>query len=199
MENLIATLSVFTQTPEILFFVLFLCMLFAGEPVILGIAFYTATTHFLPFWNIALLAFISSIVCELFWFVVGRTKIIESLNKKKFLSSFYSDLEHFSNTIKLSSPLRLLFSSRLISGLTIIVIIFLSRKDLTIRTFIWYSILVNSFWTPIVVGIGFAAGRGYSVALTTFEGVRVLSWIGLLVLILMYIAYKKRLLFYPKD
>lgn len=194
-----AALSVFTQTPEILFFVLFLCMLFAGEPVILGIAFYAATTHFLPFWNIALLAFISSIVCELFWFVVGRTKIIESLNKKKFLSSFYSDLEHFSNTIKLSSPLRLLFSSRLISGLTIIVIIFLSKKDLTIRTFVWYSILVNSFWTPLVVGVGFAAGRGYNVALTTFEGARVLSWIGLLVLILMYTAYKNRLLFYPKE
>lgn len=189
MEFLAGYLALLEQNSLMLFILTFVSLLFLGEPAVLGFAFFSATTNIFSFIELLTLVYISALIAESFWFFVGRVST-KSIQRSIRLATVRSDFSIFIKKIGLNKPFRLLFYSRLFSGLSILVIIFLGRSNITLRTFILYSLIVNAFWSPVIVTIGFAAGKGYPHLLTIFEDIRTFFVIILLIAFLGYYGFK---------
>lgn len=190
MNFIVEYLQTLTSEPLLLLLVAFILMLFVGEPVVLGVAFLTATTDLFPFLEILLIAFFTSVIGECFWFFLGQHTRFTHLSKTKSFSSLTQNAKTFTRKIGLGHPFRLLFYSRLISGLTIAVIMYVGEKGLPFKTFLRYIIITDLFWTTLVVTIGYLAGKGYGFLLTGFEELRLVVIIGLLVFLCVYLVYR---------
>ena len=191
MEFISGYISTLTHDPVTLFVTTFVCMLFMGEPIVLGFAFITATSGIFNFSEVLVLAYITAIIGELFWFSIGRFGTSDTLTRTSLISEKSTDFNTLINTFGLYKPIRLLFYSRLISGVAILVIIFLGRRGMSFYTFIRYSFIVNAFWTPIVVFVGYSAGKGYTLALTIFQDVRTVFLVAFVVFALVYFGYTR--------
>ncbi len=189
MEFINEYISTLANDPVALFVTTFVCMLFMGEPVVLGFAFIAATSGVFSFIEVLILAYITAIVGELFWFYIGRLGISDTMKHAWFTSERSSDLNTFINKLGLHKPIRLLFYSRFISGIAILVIIFLGRRGISPYAFIRYSFVVNAFWTPVVVFTGYTAGKGYELSLIIFEDIRTAFFIAFMILALSYFGY----------
>ncbi len=190
MESVNALLVSVLQDPMQFYFVGFVTMLFAGEPIVLIVAFLSATVGTLNFHDVLIIAYISAIIGEIFWFLVGRTRFLARFQNIPGVSTVSTDLKKMIQVSHLNTPVRLLFVTRLFTGLTIATILYLGRSELSAARFIRSILLVNLFWTPLVVGIGYGAGKGYTIATTLYEGVHFSTEIGLILLLICYAAYR---------
>ena len=146
-SKLVSILESLTTNPEVFFFLSFIFLLFAGEPIVLGFTFITTTLGMINVWWIFIFAFISAIIAEIFWFLLARNKLFTKYKLNKLFPTLTKDMVHITKKSGLASPFRLLFFSRFISGAAILVIIILSQKGMTLSRFISYSLLVNLFWS----------------------------------------------------
>lgn len=193
MELLVSFLQIQNESSVIFFLTTFMLMLFAGEPAVLAIALFAAVADTLSVTELMITAYITALSGELFWFFVGRSPSINSVAQKPYLRIFRANLDLSLKKIQLDHPLHLLISTRIFTGIAIPMIIHLSQNGLSLKKFILYSLVVNAIWTPITVGVGYAAGKGYETALNIFEGVRSASMTLLVLLIGMYIGYRSLL------
>lgn len=189
MEELLYTIATSGQSYTLIALI-FVLMFFVGEPVVLILAFLAATYNILTFTTIILITFLSAVAGELFWWYAGRTPLVRRIAETTILSKIANNIPRSLRTISEKSPLRLLLTARLFTGVTIAAILYLSQKKISTIQFIGYSIVVNAFWTPIVVSLGFAAGKGHKVALDTYQAVEYSLSIGLVILIVLYIIFK---------
>ncbi len=164
---------------------LFVLFLFFGEPIIIAAAFFMSSHQHQDWLTLGVLAFVSAIIAELFWFYSGRIPYLRSF----FLNKKMTTIKTFIEKIHLHKPLPLLFVTRLFTGLTIFAIIHLSTQGLSVRKFIVYSIIVNAFWTPLVVTIGYTAGLGYTYALNILNDVHRVSMLVLATALTVYLIY----------
>lgn len=166
--------------------ILFILFLFLGEPLIIAAAFFLSSHNYDNWLLLGGLAFISAIIAEFFWFYMGRIPSIKSF----FLTKGALTIESFIKKIHLHKPLPLLFFTRLFTGLTIIAIVYLSSQKIPIKKFAFCSIVVNAFWTPIVVAIGYMAGLGYTYALNILNDIHLVSAVFLVCILIFYLAYR---------
>jgi membrane protein DedA with SNARE-associated domain len=189
-SQLVAILESLTVNSEAFFFLSFIFLLFAGEPIVLGFTFITTTLGMISVWQIFIFAFVAAILAELFWFLLARTKLFKKYKLSSLFPTLAKDMNYLSHKSGLSSPLKLLFFSRFISGAAILVIIVLSQKDLPLRKFLFYSLLVNLFWSALIVTLGYYAALGYNEILKTFAGIANVIEISLAVLLTTYLIYR---------
>ncbi len=175
--------------PTLLILVGFVFMLFLGEPAVLAISFILATIQSFSIVSIIACAYGSAIIGEVFWFLLARSSLFDSLKMKSTLPIFSPAQEEKIQRFRFTRPLELMFWTRMFSGLTIFAIIYISRKGLSGKRFVLYSLLVNAFWTPLVVGIGYWAGKGHQQILATYTHIHYSLEIGLVVVLLIYILY----------
>lgn len=187
IETYLLTLS---QEPLLFFSIAFIVMLFAGEPFVLVLSFLVARTNIAPIYYLILMVYLTAIVGELFWFYIAKVNIFNKIKKPKFISRASNELKDL-NFSKLRHPLVMLALARVVTALTIVVIIYLSKKKLALKKFILYSMTVNVVWTTLIVGVGYSAGHGYTYALTVFQNTRIVALVSLVSFVLLYIFYKK--------
>lgn len=179
-------LETLSSNPTQLGIVLFILLLFLGEPLVLAVAFFASSHDYLDLQVVVVLTLISAIIAETFWFFIGRNQRVRSL----FLNQHVQTVETLMQKVHLNKPLPLLFSTRLFTGLTIVAIIYLSSKGISFKRFLLFSTIVNTFWTPIVVLTGYSAGLGFNYALNLFNDIHLVSSIFLLAVLALYILYR---------
>jgi len=175
--------------PVLLTAVIFLLMLFLGEPIVLMLGFITATTGIINIYFIAGLAFLSAVVGEMFWFTTARLKQFSFLEQKLKRSSFNTHFHRLLKVTHITTPLRILLTTRVFTGLTIAAIIYLSHTGVTKLRFLSYSFLVNLFWTPIILGVGYAAGTGYDWILNVYQDTHITLVFAIVISLAIYITY----------
>lgn len=183
-------MNVFSQDPFIFFTISFFALLFLGEPAILSIALLSSTQQFITPLSLIVLALITAVIAELFWFLLGRYTASFTLGNISRFTEGYVTLRSLIKKLHVDKPMPLLFVTRPFTGLTIVAIIYLARTGLSTRKFALYSLLVNAFWTPIVVGIGVATGNGYARFLALFDGIYMKISITILFIIVIMFMYK---------
>lgn len=189
-SQLVTILESLTANTELFFLLSFIFLLFAGEPIVLGFTFITTTLEMISVWNIFMFAFITAVLAELFWFFLARTKIFQKYKLGEIFPTLAKDMNYISHKSGIDSPLKLLFFSRFISGAAILVIIILSQKGIAVRKFFYYSIIVNLFWSTLIVTLGYYAALGYHEILMAFAGFAHVIEISLAVLLTIYLLYR---------
>lgn len=189
--DIILTFAEQTLADPLLFWSLsFVALLFFGEPIILSIALISATTHFISPSILIGLAILSAIIAEYFWFAIGKVAFSKPFVRKRFFEHGIEELTLLRKKLHVAHPLALLFVTRPFTGLTIVAILLLGREGVRTGRFLLYSCIVNIFWTPVVVGIGYTAGMGYTWAVTLFETVHVGLGTLLVIVLIVFIGYK---------
>ncbi len=167
----------------------FLVCLLGGEPAVLLFAFLSAQGIISPF-EVVAIGLVTALIGELFWFLFARTRFFNFLNswffEKEKENRLFSRIE---KTIA-KSPFKTFFLARFISGITILCIIYLSKKRLQLKTFVWYCLGVNFFWAPIVTLVGWSSGKGFTLVLETFKNIQVALNITAACIILGYFLHK---------
>ena len=176
--------------PVLFFSIAFVALLFFGEPVILSIALLSATTPFITPEALIVLAITTAVVAECFWFFVSTSFFAKRALKKNAVAKGFHELQFLREKFNVRHPLALLFVTRPFTGLTVIAIILLGKEGVPWGRFVLYSTIVNVFWTPIVIGIGYATGKGYTWALTLFEGIHFGLGTILVLLVIVFFVYK---------
>lgn len=187
MDYLVASLSLLTTEPILFYSVLFLSFLFFGEPIVLSISLLASTTNLFSLSTLLIFAFVSALVAETFWFYVGRFESV----RKIFLTKNALKIEGLIIKFHINKPLVLLFTTRMFTGLTIAAIIYLGTKKISFRYFLLYSFIVNAFWTPVVVLIGYLTGHGYNYALTIFNNIHIAAGIVITTLLIIYLIFRR--------
>ncbi len=190
MDSLAAYILSLGLSPLALFATSFGIVFFLGEPAVLSLAFLSAASAVLPLWQVMVIGYATSILGEGFWFLIARSPWADMIGKKHSESVTGSDFKRYIAKLERGNPLRLLFGVRFIAGLSIVVVVYLSRQGLSFKRFLLYCIIINAFWTPIFALIGYAAGEGYSLLLATFDDIRLAIEIGLCALIAAYVCYR---------
>lgn len=171
--------------PLLLYFLASAAFLFIGEPVVLAFSTLSASYDLISPFYLTLLAFLTAVAAELFWYYVGKTKFL----KKIFPAKKSQQLDALLRRFGTNQPFILLFVARFFTGLSILAIIHVSRRGMKISDFLKCSILVNIIWTPVMVALGYLAGKGYLVLVTTVETVRVAATIFIIVMAIVYGVY----------
>lgn len=186
MDSIISLFEALVTTPLYFYIAASFCLLFFGEPVIIAVAFIAASYNLFPVWILGVIAFITAVIAEFFWYAIGRFSAVQ----KFFLHPRAEEVVSLMRRFHIHRPLPLLFVTRLFTGLTIVAIIYLSARGVKFTSFIMYSIMVNAFWTPVVVSVGYLAGKGYVLALTILNNVHVALTLSFVILLCTYIAYR---------
>ncbi len=190
MNELLSQLYLVVNDPLLFFVIIFFLMLFAGEPIVLGVSFISSSLHLLSFTQLLIIAYCSSLIGELFWFSLGRSQTMRSFDIRKYIPALAADVSTFTQKIKMDSPFRQLFYSRFVSGLAIFVILMIGRSGLPLKTFLRYIVVVNAFWTLLIVSLGYLAAKGYSIALTIFTDIKLVFGVCLILLFCLYFLFR---------
>jgi len=187
---MITILESLTFQPELFYLLSFIFLLFAGEPIVLGFTFIATTLGMISVWQIFIFAILAAVVAELFWFFIAKTKFFRNHKLTNQFPSISKDIEFLIKKTDLNSPLKLLFFSRLISGAALLVIIVLSQRGLKLKKFVLYSIIVNLFWSSIIVTAGYLAATGYKNIFGSFLSITNFFEISFAILLLSYLIYR---------
>ena len=197
MEHLEPYLNVFLANPEYIGAIAFILILLGGEPVVLALSFIAATYNILSLPTIMLMGFSTALLAEIFWFLFARSPWINLFGTRYGESRILQDFHYYFGKLERNKPFRLLFFTRFISGLTIMVIIYLSRRKIPFLTFLRYCLLVNLFWTPVVVFIGWGGGKGFTFLFEIVNNIHYALFIIFLLAVILYLinhSFRKYLL-----
>lgn len=171
--------------------VVFLSSLFGGEPVVLFLSSLSSAQGMVSIWLVGVIGYSTAIIGEMFWFLLARSPLAMIVTSKVCDSLVYKKYMYLMSKVERGKPLRLLFLTRVISGFTIVLIIYFSQTKMSLRTFLKYIMIINIFWTPLIVVAGWSIGKGFSLLLDIIEDVQWVMTITAAMSILGYFLYKK--------
>lgn len=152
--------------------VAFLSVLFGGEPAMLILSFLSGQGEFHPL-LVGAVGFATALLAEVFWFFLGRETSFDFLRNGFFSSRFRNGFFQKIRGVLDRKPFRSLFLARFISGITIPCIVYFGRRRMPIGRFVSYCLVINLFWTPTIVLVGWSAGRGFTLILDTFKNLQI--------------------------
>jgi len=156
---------IFSNHPSLLFFI---ASFLGGEELILILAFLAAHKIF-NLGNIFIFCFLGTLISDICWFLFGGF-----LSKKvEFFRNALSKYKHLFNIIKKISDKNyiVLLISKFIYGVRITTIMYFGAHNLNLIRFVLYEIFVICVWLPIVLLLGWFAGKGVSFFVNIYDNV----------------------------
>lgn len=186
MTTIVETLLLFKTHILVAGFVL---AMFGGEPAVLVLGFLTAQS-IIPIPEVLLIGYSSALIAEIFWFWVARSSFANFLAKRFFSDDTHKGLLYYAEKVERGNPLRLFMIARFVSGLTLVVLFYLSRKGTPFKTFVYYCLIVNAVWTPLIVLFGWMSGKGFTLIMDTFESIKLALGVAVFFAVLLFFGYK---------
>lgn len=147
------------------------------------------------FWKVLVCVFIGVNITDLFWFFVGKSRIINYFHLRlKDYSGSYKNLENKirnSGDGRKKSKFFVLLFSKYIYGIEALMVVFFSKMGMTFKKFLFYNIPVSIIWVSTLVSIGWMAGRGYIELVRVYDNFRIALIIILAVLFCLYFIWIK--------
>jgi len=153
----------FKDQPALL---IFIGAVIGGEEVILTFAFLAAQ----KLWSVEtafIYCYLGTLASDIGWFLLGK----HTLHRMGFFQRFlgrYERIKHFLKKIS-NRPFILLLITKFIYGTRIFTIMYVGMEGLSLIKFIGYNVFVILAWLPIVVGLGWLAGKGVSQVANVYE------------------------------
>ncbi len=179
--------------PALQYVVIFLGAAFGGEAAIITLSFLAAQKFFplLPFF---LVSYVGTLSSDALWFAMGRTKLAAKITDHRHVSkTVFMIMEAIRKVSRGSHLLAIIFTKFLI-GTRVVLILYVSKTNITLRDFMRYDLIAILIWIVVVIPIGLLAGLGYNYISKTLENIY--AGIGfalfiLIVFVLLQIYLKK--------
>ena len=147
---------------------------------------------FYPFFIVSFMGTFSS---DILWFLMGRTKVVENFMNHHYTNSTVSTIIEAVHKISRGSSFVALFLANFMLASRIILIMYVSRKNLDFIKFLYYEAIAVFFWLIAVISIGYFSGIGYThisnILENTYAGIGFILLV-FLVFISVQIWLKKR-------
>ncbi|MFA5793187.1 MAG: VTT domain-containing protein [Candidatus Gracilibacteria bacterium] len=184
----------FANHPIILFFVL---SFIAGEEVMIPLAFlvgqglWDLPTLFITF-------YVSTFLSDIAWFLFGKYAFKKATFFKKFLSKYQRMKLFISNISK--NKFRLLLTTKFLYGTRIFTIMYTGTEGTSLPKFMGMNAIVIAVWLPVIVGLGWLAGRGSGMFFNLYEHTSlVILAIGIIFISIHLIHYLIAKYLLPKE
>jgi len=141
-----------------------------GEETILVIAFLAGQGVF-GFWTIFVGSILGTVLSDLMWFYIGRSKFANKLLRWKHFKTGYKKAKNILDKLVQKNTFITLVVGKFIYGTRIATITYLSRERLSITRFSLYNSIVILIWLAVVVPVGWLAGKGFSNVLNVYKNV----------------------------
>jgi len=153
------------------YLVSFLGGLFAGEEVVMTLAF-LAANGFISIWVVLIFCFIGMFLCDIFFYGLGKLKYIQDLRRFERVHKISRKIDSFVRKLSKDSPFRALLYTKFIFGTRLITLIYLGFRKTPFKLFFISDFLVGLLWIAIVVSLGWFAGSSFKFILETFKNVQ---------------------------
>ena len=171
-------LNIFHSYPLLMFF---LGSVVGGEEVILTFAFMVAQGYGNEV-QLFVGCYLGTFFSDICWFLIGRNYFSKMSFFKK-LSVKYNRVVRFLKKVS-SKPFILLFVTKFIYGTRVFTIMYVGLEGLKFLKFVLYNTFVIAAWLPVVLLVGWFAGRGMSGIVNIYENTG-LALFGILVFIVI--------------
>lgn len=172
-------LSILTAHPEVLSFI---APIVASDAGVIFVAFLAASGAFSPlivlFW-----AWVSTLLLDSLWFFFPRTRFFQNTMRHRFIDPYYRKLEHRLQDFTKKADIWALFASKALIGTRILVILFVSARNMSYWQFLIASAIANMLWVAALVFVGILARSGFERTLELFEDIQ----IALLFLVIFFV------------
>lgn len=180
-------IGVFTFLKEWIFLISFLAPILGGENAVLALAFLSAQEHFFVY-AIILFSFLGMLAIDSFWFLIMKTKPSKKLKEYYLVSEKYKKLERKISEITKGRDALILLVAKALVGTRVIILAYLSLRNMSYKTFMKYNIIPTFIWTLVLVGIGWFAGKGYYSLEETFNSISLGIFFAATLFIIFYAA-----------
>jgi membrane protein DedA with SNARE-associated domain len=147
--------------PANLLLAVFLGAFFFGDSVIITLS-YVAAQRGWSVWHVFLGAFAGTLISDIMWYYFGR----RLARKKHAWNTYFSRHRHLTRVAKQLAPkdpfLALLYI-KFLYGSHILTMLYISWKNIPLKSFILYDIAGICIWLAAIIGIGWFAGREYMI------------------------------------
>lgn len=167
----------------------FLGGFFAGEEVIMTLSFLSAN-GIIPIWKVFLFSFLGIVLCDTFFYALGRMKVIQNLSNSKRFTSLSKKYEPLILKLNKKGTLNLLFTTKFIFGTRILTLLYLGFRKTKVLEFLISDLIVGVFWMVIVVSLGWFSGSSFYLILNIFKNVQI-ALLVIVILVLILVGIKK--------
>ncbi len=142
------------------FFMSFIAPIISGENGVIILAFLSAQGYFAP-WIVFLFGSLGMLAIDSIWFLLMKTKFLEKRKEKYRNYETYRKIEARIESLSHKSDIMIIMISKILIGTRILIIIYLSLRNISYFKFMKYNILPTFIWGAGLTLIGWLAGRGY--------------------------------------
>jgi len=167
----------------------FLGGFFAGEEVIATLSF-LSTQGYISIWVVFIFCFIGILLCDLFFFSIGKFKLFSSFKKFERIMKISKKVDKIVSRLSKESPIRALLYTKFIFGTRIATLIYLGIKDITYKKFIKSDFIVGILWMSIVVSIGWFAGSSFRLIIKILGNIQIALGFLVLFIVIIFIIFK---------
>lgn len=146
-------------TPIISFF----GAIIGGEETLILLSILASHGH-LNIGYVFLFFYLGILVSDLIWYFIGNSSIFKRIIKLKWISKIYYKWGKILNKSTKNNNFNALLFTKFLYGLRLATIMYLARERMKIKSFIYYSIIVNFIWVLTITTIGWLTGKGISIA-----------------------------------
>src|SRR3989344_2927935 len=163
-------LEIITSYPALRDLVVFLGAAFGGEIAVVSLSFLAAQKVF-PLYSFIIISFLGTFTSDILWFLLGRTKTIENIITHRYAHSTVSLITETVEKVSRGNHFLALIIAKIMVGTRVILLMYVSRKNLSLGKFILFDSVAVLFWLLVVIPIGYVSGLGYSYLSNIFENI----------------------------
>ena len=139
----------------------FLGSFFGGEETIIALTI-LSYHGLVPLFAIFLFSLLGTVASDTLWFFVGKTLLFDKMISHKYFRKGYDRIAWVIDSIFRGNHFVSLLVTKFLYGTRIITIMYISREKIPFKIFFVYNVLTTLVWLPVVMAIGWFAGKGIS-------------------------------------
>ncbi len=168
--------------PALQYLVVYLGAAFGGEVAMIALSFLSAQ-GFLPFWPFLIVSFLGVLSSDSLWFFMGKTKMAERIFNHKYATATVIMITEAIHKVSRGNHLFALVFAKFLIGTRVVLILYVSKSNLSFKRFIVHDTVAIIVWLLVVVPIGFLSGLGFTYFSHILENIY--AGIGFLILVLV--------------
>ena len=181
--------------PTLQYIIIFLGAAFGGEVVIIFLSF-LAAQNFFPFYSFLFISFIAVVFSDIFWFLLGRTKMVIKVMDHRYANNTILIITQAVHKVSRGNNVVALVFVKFLVGIRVMLLFSFSKTNMTISDFVRYNFWAIFIWLAVIIPIGFLSGLGFTYISDILENIYVgIGFLALVLFIIMMIqAWFKRVI-----
>jgi|SRR3989338_5379036 len=160
-----------------------------GESGILSLSFLSAN-GFIPLWYVLIFSTLGMYLSDFVPFTIGRFKFLRDIFEGKRFSKHLKKAEKIMNKYTKNNLFLIILYAKFTYGASIPVLLYLGHKKTSYKKFAFYNIFVELIFVPLLVFIGWYAGKGFNLFLIIFKNIKFAIFILIVLIIFLFFLRK---------